>query len=402
MKQGFYVLYNKAGDIARVVPSDFDAHILVYREDLRRVEFVQETQSLLDNEVNFTELGTLEGSKQQKDAVILQGPWGKVEFQNKVSEVQTDIEPKEEDESKDTVFFMKWTSGMVVGLLAVAMVIGFFMKPDEKEEPRVVTVFQQRPQEAKKVVQVSEKKITEKLVKNAKVSNKTQPKLVSDQKTKQTHKTEYSRSGNQLQKMGALSAFGGNSPTSKGLGGLGATRSKSSGYGFDSTRASGGHSRGMLGKGLIQAGIGGGQSIQGYGGTGTRGKGSGEAAFGEAGMAGRSGGYYLPLSEEAKVVGGLDRDQINAVVQRNLGQVIYCYEQGLQSNPDLSGRVTVNFQIAPNGLVSIASVGQTNLNSRKVESCIVGKLRDWKFPRPKGDVSVRVTYPFVLKRLSQG
>lgn len=399
MKHGFYVLYNKEGNISRVVPSDFDARTLVYRGDTRRIEFVVNTEALSDAEVNFEELGSFEGSK--KPGVVLQGPWGKVEFQQQVSEIETDVQEKQEDASKSTLFFMKWSAGVVVGLLAVVMVIGYFLKPDKVEEPVVVTVFQ-RPSDANKVLKVSEQKVTSEKIKNAKVSNRNVPKPISDQKTRQTTKTEYSRSGNQLQKMGALSAFGGFSPTSKGLGGVGATSSKSSGYGFDSSRASGGHSRGMLGKGLVQAGIGGGQTVQGYGGTGTRGKGSGEAAFGEAGMAGRTGGYYLPLSEEAKIIGGLDRDQINAVVQRNLGQVIYCYEQGLQANPQLTGQVTVNFQIAPNGLVSVANVGQTNLNSRSVESCIVGKLRTWKFPRPKGDVSVRVTYPFVLKRLSQG
>lgn len=402
MKNGFFVLYNKHGKVSRVVPSNFPVERLIYRLDNRRVEFVAQTDSLEASEIEFLDLGDLKGSAKD-GATLLEGPWGRVRYEGHVSSTEKDLEPRKDDDKKDTVFFMKWSAAAMTGLLAVTVGLGYLLKPDEKLEPQTVTVFQQRPSEPQRVVKMSEEKILRQNTRQAKVSNQTRPKAVSEQKTKRvaTDKT-YSRSGNELKNMGALSAFGGMNRQSNGRGGLGSTASKSSGYGFDSSRAAGGHSRGMLGKGLLQSGIGSGGSVQGYGGYGTKGKGSGEAAFGDVGMAGRSGGYYLPLSEEAKIVGGLDRDQINAVVRRNLGQVIYCYEQGLQTSPSLSGRVTVNFQIAPNGLVSVANVGQSSLRSARVENCIVGKLRNWKFPRPEGNVSVKVTYPFDLKRLNQG
>ncbi len=119
-------------------------------------------------------------------------------------------------------------------------------------------------------------------------------------------------------------------------------------------------------------------------------------------IAGSSGAYFEPLAEDSIVEGGLDRDQINAVIQQNLGEVTYCYEEGLQSHPRLAGRVAVHFVIGSRGWVTAAHVANTSLRSPRVESCIVQKLRGWKFPRPTGNVSVRVTYPFVLKRLSQG
>jgi hypothetical protein len=116
-------------------------------------------------------------------------------------------------------------------------------------------------------------------------------------------------------------------------------------------------------------------------------------------MVGGSSGYFLPLEEEALVQGGLDKDQIAAVVQRHLGEVIYCYEKGLQTNSSLQGRVGMHWVINGNGNVSIARVQQSSLKSSSVEGCIVNKLRGWKFPKPIGGVNVKVTYPFVLRRV---
>ena len=63
-----------------------------------------------------------------------------------------------------------------------------------------------------------------------------------------------------------------------------------------------------------------------------------------------------PLTQEATVESGLDRDQIAAVVQKNMGQIIYCYEMGLQGKPDLKGRLTAQWVINGRGLVNRSAV----------------------------------------------
>ena len=95
---------------------------------------------------------------------------------------------------------------------------------------------------------------------------------------------------------------------------------------------------------------------KGAGGYETRGKGGGKPGYGKMSLAGSSGAYFQPLAEEALIQGGLDRDQINAVINRHRGQIIYCYEKGLQVKPKLAGRVNVKFVIARNGRVSTAKV----------------------------------------------
>jgi hypothetical protein len=207
----------------------------------------------------------------------------------------------------------------------------------------------------------------------------------------------------QLKRLGALSVLGSSRVPSQ-LGGLKVSANSSRGPGLGGTQGSGGAQTSLYGKGMVGAALGLGNNVSGGGGIGTRGKGGGSAGYGSLTLIGSKGtSQLLPLKEEAVFDdGGLDPDEINAVIQRNIGQVRFCYEQALQSLPDLSGRVAIRFIIGGSGHVNIADVTNSSLKNRSVEGCIVSRLKTWKFPEPRGGVNVRVTYPFVLKRVSQG
>lgn len=401
MKRSYLVFKNVEGETTRVLPFRNEELELIYNQDTRRVEFVSDSAALKEEGVEFQKLG--EASKTSAPgAVIYKGTWGRVEHVAEVEDTSSDIQEREDRDPKDFTFFLKWTSGVQVGALALILAgSAIFSALTKEPEVEVVTVFKQTEPLKKpvEVVQVSEKKVVEKQPERFR-KKAVVKKVVTTRLGKSKGVSE--RSGDSLSKMGALGALGGMNKNSTGAGGLSQAKSNSQGFGFDSTRAAGGNNRGMLGKGLVSAGIGGGGSMTGYGGNGTRGKGSGQAGYGHVGMAGRSGGYYLPLSDDASVEGGLDREQIQAVVDRNQGQAVYCYEKGIQSNPGLGGRVMVKFVVSPSGAVSSASVASSSMGSSSVESCIVNKLRAWRFPRPKGNVAVRVNYPFNFKRLNQG
>lgn len=397
MKSSYLVFKNTNGFTTRVLPFQNESFELIYRHDLRRVEFVTATKELEENEISFDVLAEVSKSS-TPGSVIYKGPYGQVLHTSEIEATLDDVKVKEDTDPRDFYFFLKWTAGVQVALLALVMGINWIITPSE-DEVEVVTVFKQtQPLEKKTpVVEMAQKKIKQQknpeIVKKAKARQK----VVAKNRFGKSNGTNL-RSGDQLSRMGALSALGGMNKNSSGLGGLSQSKSRSQGYGFDSTRAAGGSNRGMLGKGLIQAGIGSGESMQGYGGYGTQGKGSGQAGYGVMGMAGRSGGYYLPLSDEATIEGGLDPDQVQAVIERNYGQMVYCFEKGIQSQPNLKGRVAVKFLISSSGSVSVANVAQTSLGSSKVESCILSKLRAMKFPRPKGNVAVNVLYPFAFRR----
>lgn len=127
--------------------------------------------------------------------------------------------------------------------------------------------------------------------------------------------------------------------------------------------------------------------------------GSGRGLAGVAGLAaGRTGSGGVGLVEdESEISGGLDREVIAGIIRSQLGQILYCYERQLSAYPDLFGKVAVRFTIGANGAVESQKIGDTTLKNASVESCILSRVANWKFPTPRGGTKVQVTYPFLFK-----
>lgn len=138
------------------------------------------------------------------------------------------------------------------------------------------------------------------------------------------------------------------------------------------------------------------------GGIATKGKGGGATGVRDGtGLAGGTVGTgdVAMVDEETVIEGGLDRDVIADVIRRNLGQIRYCYERQLSSNPDLYGKLLVRFTIDASGGVMEPKIDTSTLKSNLVEGCVLRRLAGWKFPLPKGGTQVRVSYPFLFKAL---
>ena len=137
------------------------------------------------------------------------------------------------------------------------------------------------------------------------------------------------------------------------------------------------------------------------GGVGTKGRAGGTGDFKDgtalAGGNVGSGDIVAMVDDETVIEGGLDRDVIAEVIRRNLGQIRYCYERQLSSNPDLYGKILVKFTIGAGGEVSEQRVDNSTLKSAMVEGCIMRRMAAWKFPEPKGGTQVKVSYPFLFK-----
>jgi TonB family protein len=102
-------------------------------------------------------------------------------------------------------------------------------------------------------------------------------------------------------------------------------------------------------------------------------------------------------SGEADVHGSLAKETIRREIQRHLNEVRFCYEEALRSAPELAGRVSIGFLIAPSGVVQMASLDESSLGSSAVEQCVVQAVRRWSFPAPEGGGYVRVSYPFLFE-----
>lgn len=157
--------------------------------------------------------------------------------------------------------------------------------------------------------------------------------------------------------------------------------------------------------GLVGTGRGGGgmgEGTIGLGNTGLIGKGGGGGTG--SGYGRGSGGSFGPVGKpvprvrqaKATVSGGLDRDIIRRIVRAHINEVRHCYNQGLAKDPDLGGKVAVQFTIVATGKVGESKVDSTTLSDQNVGECVAKAVKRWKFPKPQGGVDVSVTYPFVL------
>lgn len=99
------------------------------------------------------------------------------------------------------------------------------------------------------------------------------------------------------------------------------------------------------------------------------------------------------------VSGGLTQEEILAVIRSNLSQIRHCYERLLQRSPSSAGKIKVRFVVNRTGRVNSASTTQSDIGDGKMKSCLLGLIRTWNFPKPRGGEQVTVNYPFTFNPL---
>ncbi|MEX1368308.1 MAG: AgmX/PglI C-terminal domain-containing protein, partial [Nannocystaceae bacterium] len=166
-----------------------------------------------------------------------------------------------------------------------------------------------------------------------------------------------------------------------------------------------GEAFGVSGLGLVGTGRGGGgvgEGTIGLGNTGLIGTGSGSgtgSGYGRGAAAGFGGrGARVPQVRQApaQVSGALDKDIVRRIVRAHSNEVRFCYEQGLQRDPSLRGRVAITWTISGTGQVLGATTKDSTLADASVAACIAKAVDRWTFPKPRGGGVVKVTMPFVL------
>ena len=100
------------------------------------------------------------------------------------------------------------------------------------------------------------------------------------------------------------------------------------------------------------------------------------------------------VQSEAGDTSDVDRpENVEAVVRKREGQLMYCYENELRADPSLSGRIVVEWQISNNRVTSIR-VASNGTGNAELASCIVKKVKRWRFDGVEGAVS----WPFVFRK----
>jgi TonB family protein len=104
-----------------------------------------------------------------------------------------------------------------------------------------------------------------------------------------------------------------------------------------------------------------------------------------------------PPKEITTLGDGLPRDVVAKVIRAHFNEIKYCYERELQSHQVLAGKVSVSFTIGPAGEVIEASISESTLDDQAVESCMLARIRRWKFPDPAGGGMVTVNHPWIFR-----
>jgi len=92
--------------------------------------------------------------------------------------------------------------------------------------------------------------------------------------------------------------------------------------------------------------------------------------------------------------GMMSSSDVADVVNRKIGAIKGCYEQGLKRDPALKGKVTIRFTISGTGKVTTARATLNELSSQ-VGDCIANAFTRFRFPPPEGG-EVTFEYPFLF------
>lgn len=392
---------------------DENQHVVLMNNDSRRIELVKSTEQYEKDGVDFSVIEKLTvKSLRAKDFSISSNLSLGVAHSELKPVLASDM--AQEEDQKTLTLAYKYSTGAHAAVIALILLTGwimqtFFMKPEDKPlEIVVLPKMEEKLVEVKKEKQVVKVAETKQQLK-PQVKPRTQTKILPKPKVRTAQITQGMKQSKNAE-IGTLR-------TLEKIGGIGTStdaKNKGTGYGKNSGAFGSGNSfGGGLGSGVgggMKDGLSGKGLVGGLSGNGSRSFGAhgyGEGKFG-GGRVGRGGGslgrkvgdIMVPAFEDSEIVGGLTREQVEAVVRRNSGQLLFCYEKALQSQPHLRGRVTSQWEIGPAGTVTKAKVASSSLNNRQVENCVIASIKGWKFPRPVGGVHVDVSYPFDFGRLN--
>ena len=85
------------------------------------------------------------------------------------------------------------------------------------------------------------------------------------------------------------------------------------------------------------------------------------------------------------------------VVSSRQRSIQYCYEKELARNPELRGKVIINWRIGLSGKVMKSWIGSSSLKNGNVESCMTRAVKFWRFSKPEGGIC-EIKFPFVFNQ----
>ena len=90
-------------------------------------------------------------------------------------------------------------------------------------------------------------------------------------------------------------------------------------------------------------------------------------------------------------------EEIALVITSHNDAIEHCYKQESLVNPNLKGEILVAFTISYSGRVKELRIVKSSLRNKKVEACIISRIRGWRFQPldiKEGDITVTQKYIF--------
>jgi hypothetical protein len=96
-------------------------------------------------------------------------------------------------------------------------------------------------------------------------------------------------------------------------------------------------------------------------------------------------------------IGQIDKESVASVFRRRRSAVRRCYEESLRANPNVQGKVIIQFTIGTAGRITTIDVTTDTTGDGKIAQCIVRHVKGWRFDPPERG-TVTFSYPFILSR----
>lgn len=128
---------------------------------------------------------------------------------------------------------------------------------------------------------------------------------------------------------------------------------------------------------------------------------TGYGTSGNSAVAGQGHSFIALDTKLASVDEGLTKEEVARVIHAHMNEIRYCYESAILRNSNLEGKLLLDFKIGAAGDVKKAEERESSFADRGVSGCVIRRLLAWRFPHPRGGVTVSISYPFLFKTLKR-
>lgn len=109
--------------------------------------------------------------------------------------------------------------------------------------------------------------------------------------------------------------------------------------------------------------------------------------------------FSLLLFSFSWASGNTRAQSVRGTVRENLAAVKSCYDDSVKKNPNLAGKVVLEWDVDDTGSVKRALVKTSTLNDPDTENCMLDKLKATKFPPAAKGITTNIIYPFVFAKV---